>query len=270
MPVDYPRQSQPPVPPPRSRQIPEKRLGDLYNDKCLTGEWDKSVFCAISDGNEWGNLVGSMRLIPGPNGFEPTSTAVVLLNLCNTIYAYIERLPQFVLSLGSLATGMNVKTFAQNFRQHIDQLADAVAVNTTITPRLLEPLAQDIRTLMENGRTRPFLEQQMRKYGIAVYDMKNPVPQAPSLWSRFKNWIGGRSGGAPASVPVQVNDTATLNVGAPGVTSGAQSPPPGANSGAPGANFGAQLPPAAGGAQPGGAPGPPGPAPRNPYAALAG
>jgi hypothetical protein len=252
VPVDYPRQSQPPVPPPRSSQIAEKRLGDLYNAKCLTGEWDKSVFCAIGDGNEWGNLVGSMRLIPGPNGYEPTSTAVVLLNLCNTIYAYIERLPQFVLSLGSLATGMNVKTFAQNFRQHINQLADAVAVNTTITPRLLEPLAQDIRTLMDNGRTRPFLEQQMRNYGIAVYGMGNPVPQAPSLWSRFKNWIGGRSGGAPASVPVQVNDTATLNVGAPGL------------------NSGAQLPPAAGGAQPGGAPGPAGPAPRNPYAALAG
>jgi len=256
VPVDYPRQSQPPVPPPRRRQNAERRLSDLYNSKCLTGEWDKSVFCAIGDGNEWGNLVGSMRLIPGPNGYEPSSAAVILLNLCNTIHAYIERVPQFVLSVGSLATGMDVKTFAQNFRQHIDQLADAVAVNTTITPRMLEPLAQDIHTLMENNRIRPFLEQQMRKYGIAVYNMENPVPPAPSLWSRFVNWIGGRSGGAPSSVPVQVNDTATLNAGA--------------NAGAPGANAGAQLPPAAGGAQPGGAPGLAGPPPRNPYAALAG
>jgi hypothetical protein len=159
----------------------------MWQDKCATGKWGNSVFCAIGDGSMAGNMIGSLRIVPGAQGYRDTSVAVTILHLFQMVQKYIdENRLQGWLARNPGAFWLGRDWYGQ-FLAQLNGLEAMIENNQPIPISSLDQMSEILYNLMQSRLFRNYITNYLRDTtNLALFDMESvPQPQTSESWGQW-------------------------------------------------------------------------------------
>jgi len=157
-------------------------LNALFQGKCGdAGEWQNSVFCAMGEGSPAGNMLGSMRIVPGRDGYPSNSIAWKIYNLLAAAQKAIDA--------NSLSGWIIQKApWYRDYVRLLEQLRAAIEEGQPIMISMLDKQAEMLHTLMGVPLVRGYVTDYLRNtQNIALFDMPTiPVAQTSESWG---DWL---------------------------------------------------------------------------------
>jgi hypothetical protein len=174
------------VPPSVPVQLPVD-LNAMWQDKCATGKWGNSVFCAMGDGSMTGNMIGSLRLVPGKQGYTNSSMAVTILRLFQMVKKYIDdnRLQGWLArNPGAFWLG---RDWYGKFLRSLETLEAMVQTNQPIPISSLDDMSEILYNLMQSRLFKDYIADYLRdSNNLAIFDMESvPAPQTNESWGQW-------------------------------------------------------------------------------------
>lgn len=162
-------------------------LNAMWQDKCATGKWGNSVFCAMGDGSMTGNMIGSLRLVPGKTGYNPSSMAVTILRLFQMVRKYIDenRLQGWLArNPGAFWLG---RDWYGKFLRSLDSLDAMIQNNQPIPISSLDDMSEILYNLMQSRLFKDYIADYLRdNTNLAIFDMETvPAPQTNESWGQW-------------------------------------------------------------------------------------
>lgn len=162
-------------------------LNAMWQDKCATGKWSNSVFCAMGDGSMTGNMIGSLRLVPGKQGYTPSSMAVTILRLFQYVRKYIdENRLQGWLARNPGAFWLGRDWYAK-FERSLETLEAMIQTNQPIPISSLDDMSEILYNLMQSRFFKDYIADYLRdSNNLAIFDMETvPAPQTNESWGQW-------------------------------------------------------------------------------------
>lgn len=162
-------------------------LNAMWQDKCASGKWANSVFCAMGDGSMTGNMIGSLRIVPGQQGYTDSSIAVTIYRLFQMVKKYIDenRLQGWLArNPGAYWLG---RDWYNQFSRNLESLEAMIQSNQPIPISSLDQMSQILYNLMQSRLFKDYIANYLRdSTNVALFDMETvPAPQTSESWGQW-------------------------------------------------------------------------------------
>lgn len=164
-------------------------LNNLFKQKCESALWKNSVFCAMGSGSRAGEMIGSIRIVPGKDGEysgKDTSTAWKFYNLFQLVKNVIDK--------HSMVRGVVQKfPWYKQYLAQLERLSGHIEAGAPIPIDLLDGLAEMFYALIQypvvGNRVKAYLRNTTN---IALFDM--PTYDVPPPATGWFQWVKGLFG----------------------------------------------------------------------------